>query len=196
MANTPTAPDISALDNDSMLYRLYMALSECMNKAGSFSPPAIDPDDSSLQNEDGELDAAKVQQVLQEYSSLAMQNVAFGMAEAIVSILGNQEHIGAVLPFDGFIDSVGISDILNPNPGGKIYFVRSAKQFAYYREEDVKYCSMWKGYIHYATRGNKTVIPNSNVLFVYQNVLHLWNGEDLIPVSFGHIGTENQNVTL
>ena len=183
MASTPTAPDTSSLDHDSKLYRLYTALCECMNKAGSFSPPVIDPDDSSLQNEDGELDAVKVQAVLQEYSSLAMQNVAFGMAEAIVGVLGNQEHIGAVLPFDGFVDNVGISDILNPNPGGKIYFVRGAKQFAYYREEDVKYCSMWKGYEHYATRGDKAVIPNPNVLFVYRNTLYLWNGEALVPAN-------------
>lgn len=91
--------------------------------------------------------------------------------------------VDKVLPFDGFIDDAEISMQTNPYDGGKIYFVKSANRFAYYREEDGIFTALWNGFDRYATIiAGQGVIPNSDRIFIYDNELYLWDGETLVEV--------------
>lgn len=93
------------------------------------------------------------------------------------------DGVDKVLTFDGFIEEAEISLQVNPYDGGKIYFVRSANRFAYYREQDGFYTAMWNGFIRYATFiPPQGVIPNSDRIFIYNNELYLWDGETLVKV--------------
>lgn len=93
------------------------------------------------------------------------------------------DGVDKVLTFDGFIEEAEISLQVNPYDGGKIYFVKSANRFAYYREQDGFYTAMWNGFIRYATFiPPQGVIPNSDRIFVYNNELYLWDGETLVKV--------------
>lgn len=100
--------------------------------------------------------------------------------------------VDKVLPFDGFVEEAEISMQTNPYSGGKIYFVRSANRFAYYREQDGIYTAMWNGYTKYATvMQGQGVIPNSDRIFLYNNELYLWNGETLVSIGKTNIPIEN-----
>ena len=195
MANQPVSPDISGLSSGSVLYKLYVSLYDCMRNASAYTPPVIDPDDPALQDENGVIDGDKVQNTLKTYNTLVMQNIAFGIAESISQIIDNQNNT-TLLPFEGFVDNVGVSEVFNPNDGGKIYYVLSAQRFVYYREEDVKYCSMWNGYERYVTliEGVGT-LPKSNVLFVCDNILYMWNNNtmSLVAISTG-VHTDNIDI--
>lgn len=91
--------------------------------------------------------------------------------------------VDKVLPFDGFVEEADISGQTNPYDGGKIYFVKSANRFAYYREEDGIYTAMWNGYTKYAkVIQGQGIIPNKNVIFIYNNTLYLYNDETLVSV--------------
>lgn len=91
--------------------------------------------------------------------------------------------VDKVLPFDGFVEEADILGQTNPYDGGKIYFVKSANRFAYYREEDGIYTAMWNGYTKYAkVIQGQGVIPNKNVIFIYNNTLYLYNDETLVSV--------------
>jgi hypothetical protein len=93
------------------------------------------------------------------------------------------DGVDKVLTFDGFIEEAEISLQVNPYDGGKIYFVRSANIFAYYREQDGFYTAMWNGFTRYATFvPQQGVIPNSDRIFVYNNELYLWDGETLVSI--------------
>jgi hypothetical protein len=93
------------------------------------------------------------------------------------------DGVDKVLTFDGFIEEAEISLQVNPYDGGKIYFVKSANRFAYYREEDGIYTAMWNGFTRYATFiPQQGVIPNSDRIFIYNNELYLWDGETLVKV--------------
>lgn len=91
--------------------------------------------------------------------------------------------VDKVLPFDGFVEEADILGQTNPYDGGKIYFVKSANRFAYYREEDGIYTAMWNGYTKYAkVIQGQGIIPNKNVIFIYNNTLYLYNDETLVSV--------------
>lgn len=90
--------------------------------------------------------------------------------------------VDKVLPFDGFIDDAKISFQRNPYEGGKIYFVKSANRFAYYRESDNLYTAMWNGYIRYATVSGMDAIPNSDTLFISDSKVYVWDGETLVMI--------------
>jgi hypothetical protein len=93
------------------------------------------------------------------------------------------DGVDKVLTFDGFIEEAEISLQVNPYDGGKIYFVKSANRFAYYREQEGFYTAMWNGFIRYATFiPQQGVIPNSDRIFIYNNELYLWDGETLVKV--------------
>lgn len=109
--------------------------------------------------------------------------------------------VDKVLPFDGFVEEAEISMQTNPYSGGKIYFVRSANRFAYYREQDGIYTAMWNGFTRYATFiPQQGVIPNSDRIFVYNNELYLWDGDTLVSIGKTNVPIENiasgGNITL
>lgn len=88
-----------------------------------------------------------------------------------------------VLPFDGFVDGVEIQSQINPYPDGKIYFDKATNRFAYYREQDGIYTSLWNGYEKYATIvQGEGVVPNRNVLFLYDNGIYLYDGTTLVNI--------------
>ena len=110
--------------------------------------------------------------------------------QSIVDVMSQKSTTDAindvdkVLHFDGFIDDVEISFQTNPYEGGKIFFVKSANRFAYYRKEDDIYTAMWNNYTKYATFiQGEGIIPNSGVIFTYNNGLYIWNGETLESIS-------------
>lgn len=102
------------------------------------------------------------------------QSTTFVMSQkAVTDAISNTER---VLPFDGFVDGVEIQSQINPYPDGKIYFDKATNRFAYYREQDGIYTSLWNGYEKYATIiAGQGVIPNSNRIFIYDNSLYIWN---------------------
>lgn len=92
-------------------------------------------------------------------------------------------EVDKVLPFDGFVDEAEILGQTNPYDGGKIYFVKSANRFAYYREEDGIYTAMWNGYTKYAkVIQGQGIIPNLDTLFINDSKVYIWNGETLVRV--------------
>lgn len=89
-----------------------------------------------------------------------------------------------ILPFDGFVEDATILNQSNPYTGGKIYFVKSANRFAYYREEDGIYTALWNDYFKYATIVyGEGVIPNSGVIFTFNNLFYRWSGESLTEIT-------------
>lgn len=93
------------------------------------------------------------------------------------------DSVDKVLPFDGFVEEADILGQTNPYDGGKIYFVKSANRFAYYREEDGIYTAMWNGYTKYATFiQGKGIIPNSDTLFISDSKVYVWDGETLVMI--------------
>lgn len=92
--------------------------------------------------------------------------------------------VDKVLHFDGFVEDATISLQTNPYDGGKIYFVKSKNKFAYYREKDGIYTAMWNGFTKYATFvAGEGVIPNSNVIFIYNGELYLYNDGTLNSIN-------------
>lgn len=116
----------------------------------------------------------------QEITGQILQDVLVSMVNGADSAIMDIDN---VLPFDGIIDDADISPQTNPFDGGKIFFVKSKNMFAYYREEDDLYTSMWNRYTRYATFIAGTgIVPNSNTIFITGAKAYVWDGNTLVQL--------------
>ena len=116
----------------------------------------------------------------QEITGQILQDVLVSMVNSTDSALMDIDN---VLPFDGLIDDADISPQTNPFDGGKIFFVKNKSMFAYYREEDDLYTSMWNRYTRYATFVTGAgIVPNSNTIFIAGSKAYVWDGETLVQL--------------
>lgn len=187
MANYPTIPDISGLDIEGMLYKLYDGLYNCLKKVSSYTPPEINPDDPAYQNAQGELDSDKVANKLNEYSDLVKRNMAFGMAESITNVVMPMLSIKVILPFNGCIDYTG-SIIAHPAPdsiGTRIFFEQTRKRFLCC--VGTNYYAQWSGSEDYMLQTENGLVPNNNAIFVNGNIPYWWNGTEFIQLWLGGV---------
>lgn len=116
----------------------------------------------------------------QEITGQILQDVLVSMVNSADSAIMDIDN---VLPFDGIIDDADISLQTNPFDGGKIFFVKNKGMFAYYREEDDLYTSMWNRYTRYATFVTGAgIVPNSNTIFIAGSKAYVWDGETLVQL--------------
>lgn len=116
----------------------------------------------------------------QEITGQILQDVLVSIVNGANSAIMDIDN---VLPFDGVIDDADISIQTNPFDGGKIFFVKNKGMFAYYREEDDLYTSMWNGYTRYATFiTGSGIVPNSNTIFITGANAYIWDGNTLVQL--------------
>lgn len=95
-------------------------------------------------------------------------------------VLQRQGH--SVMAFDGFVDSATITPAGLQGAGGKVVFVKSAKQFAYGSNQT--YCNVWDGSDKYTEFTDSGEHPWADKLYINKQDgrAYRWDGTDLVLV--------------